>query len=205
MKVLLFLPKAFEHMESSVFIDVLGWARHEFSHDIQLVTAGFTRDVVSTFNIPIQVNALFEEIVVKEYDALAIPGGFGSFGYLDEAHDERLLELIREFNRQEKPISAVCMAGMSLGKSGVLKGRKSTTYHLRDSPRLNELSEYGAIPMRERIVVDRNVITSCGPETAIWVAFKLLEMLTSKKQMEEVKDAMGYRHIIDQNGEVVER
>lgn len=202
MKVLLFLPKAFEHMESSVFIDVLGWARHQFSHDIQLVTAGFTPTVVSTFGVPIVVDILISEVVVDEYEALAIPGGFGEFGYLDEAHDERFLALIHEFDRQGKLIASVCMAGIAIGKSGILKGRKATTYHLCNSPRLDMLREYGANAVKERVSVDRNVITSCGPETAVWVAFKLLEMLTSHTKMEEVKAAMGYLFTIDKNGEI---
>ena len=46
--------------------------------------------------------------------------------------------------------------------------------------------------MNEPIVVDKNVITSYCPETASGVAFKLLEMLTSKEEMEIVKKAMGF-------------
>ncbi|HBG4551723.1 TPA: DJ-1 family protein, partial [Clostridioides difficile] len=47
--------------------------------------------------------------------------------------------------------------------------------------------------VNEPIVVDKNIITSYCPETAPHVAFKLLEMLTSKEQMDEVKLAMGFK------------
>lgn len=46
--------------------------------------------------------------------------------------------------------------------------------------------------VNESVVVDRNVITSYCPETAVWVAFKLLEMLTSPEKTAEVKTAKGY-------------
>ena len=46
--------------------------------------------------------------------------------------------------------------------------------------------------LNEPVVVDKNIITSYCPETAAHVAFKLLEMLTTKKDMERVKSAMGY-------------
>ena len=42
------------------------------------------------------------------------------------------------------------------------------------------------------LMYSKNIITSYCPETAAHVAFKLLEMLTTKKDMERVKSAMGY-------------
>lgn len=73
MKVLVFCAKGFETMEFSVFIDVLGWARNDYKYDINVETCGFTKNVMSTFNVPIIVDKTIEEIDVDEYDALAIP------------------------------------------------------------------------------------------------------------------------------------
>lgn len=41
-KVLVFLAKAFETMEFSAFIDILGWARVDFGHNLVVDTCGFT-------------------------------------------------------------------------------------------------------------------------------------------------------------------
>lgn len=193
-KVLLFLPKGFEHMETGVFIDVLGWARTRFNHDIQLVTAGFKREVGSTFNVPIVVDKLYEEIenTAEEFDAIAIPGGFWDFGFFEEAFDERFLDLVRAFESKGKIVASICVAAIALGKSGILKGRRATTYHLDGGKRHDELRSYGAVVVMEPVVVDRKVITSYCPETAAHVAFKLLEMLTTPEQTLEVKKAMGY-------------
>lgn len=192
MKLLLLCPKAFETMEFSVFIDVMGWARDDFDCDITVHTCGFHETVVSTFGVPIHVDLLMDDIHAEDYDALAIPGGFQEYGFYDEAYDERTLELIRNFDRSGKPIATVCVAAFPLAKSGVLKGRCATTYHLRGGYKQKELSAMGVNVINEPVVVDKNIITSYCPQTAPDVAFKLLEMLTSEEKMKLVKEAMGY-------------
>lgn len=191
MKTLVFLAKGFETMEFSPFIDVMGWAR-DYGNDVSVVTCGFQKEVVSTFRIPVIVDKTIEEINVEDYDALAIPGGFDEFGFYEEAYDERFLNLIREFDKKDKIIATICVAALPVGKSGVLKGRSATTYHLNDAHRQKQLAEFGVVVVNEPIVVDANIITSYCPETAPGVAFLLLEKLTSTEQMEIVKRAMGF-------------
>lgn len=192
MKTLLFLAKGFETMEFSVFVDVMGWARNDYGYDVEVVTCGFQKQVISTFNIPVLVEKTIDEIDVNDYDALAIPGGFEEYGFYEEAYDEKFLKLIRQFDKQGKIIATICVAALSVGKSGVLNGRRATTYHLKDAYRQKQLKEFGVNVVNEPIVVDKNIITSYCPETAPGVAFKLLEKLTSKEQMEIVKRDMGF-------------
>ena len=180
-------------MEFSVFVDVLGWARNDFGYDVPVVTCGFQEKVISTFNIPVLVDKTIDEISVDDYDALAIPGGFEEFGFYEEAYDERFLNLIREFDKRGKIIATICVAALPVGKSGVLTERKATTYHLRDAYRQKQLKEFHVDVVNEPIVVDKNIITSYCPETAPAVAFKLLEMLTSPEETEQVKLAMGFK------------
>lgn len=90
-------------------------------------------------------------------------------------------------------IVTVCIDAFALAKSGILKGRNATTYHLRGGYKQRELAEFGVnVITDKKVVVDENIITSSCPQTAIEVAFKLLEMLTSEGKMKEVKEAMGY-------------
>ncbi len=192
MKTLLFLAKGFEIMEFSVFVDVLGWARNDYGMDVPVETCGFTKQVMSTFHVPVIVDKTIDEINVDDYDALAIPGGFEEYDFYEEAYDERFLRLIRDFNNQHKIIASICVAALPLDKSGILKKRRATTYHLRGGYRQKQLAEFGAEVINEPIVTDDNVITSYCPETASGVAFNLLEKLTSTEQMETVKAAMGF-------------
>ncbi len=192
MKVLLLLARGFETMEFSVFVDVLGWARNDFGCDVTVETCGFHKEIVSTFHIPVIVDKTLDQINTANYDALAIPGGFEEFGFYEDAYDERFLNIIREFNQQDKIIATICVAALPLGKSGILKNRRATTYHLRDGYRQAQLAQFQVEVVNEPVVVDHNIITSYCPQTAPDVAFKLLELLTSKEKMEEVKEAMGF-------------
>jgi len=192
MKILIFLAKGFETMEFCPFVDIIGWAKFDYGHNISIATCGFTKQVVSAFDVTVIVDKLIDDINVDEYDALAIPGGMGEFGFYEEVYDEKFLKLIKEFDAKSKIIATVCSGAFPLGKSGVLKNRKATTYHLKDGYYQNKLKEFGVNVVNEPIVVDDNIITSYCPETAPHVAFKVLEILTSKEQMNIVKSAMGY-------------
>ncbi len=193
MKILLLCLKAFETMEFSVFIDIMGWARDEANADVQVITCGFQKTVVSTFGVPIVMDKTIDEISAKDYDAIAIPGGFQEYGFRDEAFHEKTTELICDFNSQRKPIATVCVAAFALARSGVLKGKAATTYHLHDGSRLKELASYeGITVVNEPVVTDGNIITSYCPQTAPEVAFRLLEMLTDKGTTDNIRHMMGY-------------
>lgn len=193
MKVLVLCLKAFEMMEVSPFIDVFGWARDDFACDIEIVTCGYQQDVTSTFGISMKVDILIDDVKLDEYAALAIPGGFSEYGFYDEAYHEKTLQLIRAFDQVQKPIASVCVAAFPLAKSGVLTGKKATTYHLRGGYKREELTKsYGVELGNEWLVVDGTIITSSCPKTGPDVAFQLLKMLTSEDKMQQVQEAMGY-------------
>jgi 4-methyl-5(b-hydroxyethyl)-thiazole monophosphate biosynthesis len=193
MKVLLFCCKGFETMEFAPFVDVMGWARNDYGMVVEVVTAGFTKTFVSTFGIPVLVDKIYEEIDASEYDALAIPGGFEEFGFYEDAYDERFFNLIREFDLSHKYIASICVGALPLGASGILKGRKATTYHLGDGRRQKQLEEFGAEVIPDKsIVIDNNIITSFCPETAPHVAIDLLGKLFDEEKAGIVAEAMGY-------------
>lgn len=193
MKILLFLARGFEMMEMSVFVDIFGWARADFGVDIEVVTCGFHKQVTSTFGVTVTVDRLMDGIHADEYAALAVPGGFEEYGFYEEAYDERFLSLIRMFNVKHKIIASVCVAALPLGKSGVLKNRRATTYPYMNGKRQSQLREFGVQVVQQPIVADDNIITSYGPQTAPGVAFQLLARLTSKEQADAVKAAMCFQ------------
>lgn len=193
MKVLLFCCKGFEMMEFAPFYDVCGWAKSEYGFDIEVDTCGFQKIVSSAFwKTEICIDKLISEIDVREYDALAIPGGDHLYGFFEEAYDEMFLDLIRKFNNQGKTIASVCVAALPIGKSGALENRNATTYHLSNAYRQKELANFGANVINEPIVVDKNIITSYCPRTANDVAFLLLENVLGEEKTNMVKNGMGW-------------
>lgn len=191
-RVLLFLAQGFEEYEAGVFTDVIGWSRVFGKEGVELVTTGLRSEITCTWNFTVRPQVDFGKIRAKDFDALAIPGGFESAGFYEDAYDERFLNLIREFDQANKIIAAICVAAMPLGKSGILSGRKATTYDLNEGIRRKQLAEFGADVQDEMITEDKNIITSTGPSTGIDVAFRLLEMLTSSENAKVVKKYMRF-------------
>ncbi|YCA46114.1 DJ-1/PfpI family protein (plasmid) [Bacillus sp. JZ8] len=191
-KVLLLLANGFEAVEASVFTDVFGWNKFKGDGTTDLVTVGLHPTLTCTWNFTVTPEMLVSDINVKEFDALAIPGGFEEANFYEDAFDERFLQVIREFDKMGKPIASICVAALSLGKSGILKGRKATTYSHPSSVRKKQLKEMGVLVQDEYIVVDKNIITSSNPSTGFDVAFLLLETLTSIENVNQVKELMGF-------------
>jgi protein deglycase len=196
-KILLLLAKGFETYEASVFIDVIGWNYIEGDKTTKLFSCGLTNEVVSTFDQKFVVDYLHTEIDVNEYDALAIPGGFEEYGFYEDAYSDSFLKIIRDFNSMHKTIASICVAALALGKSGILIGKRATTYN--SQVRRNALKEFGAEIVSQPVVIDDNIITSWNPATAIDVSFLLLERLTSKDNSNYIRQNMGFKIEISPN------
>lgn len=189
-KVLLLLADGFETFEACVFIDVIGWNLVEGDRSTELFTCGLKKEIKSSFNQRFIVDYLIDEIDINSFDALAIPGGFEIYGFYEDAYSEQFLDLIRNFKVSDKMISSICVGALPLGKSGVLKDKRGTTYN---SPARREaLQEFGVNVIHEPIVMDDKMITSWNPSTAVDVAFLLLEHLTSKENANNVRQLMGF-------------
>ncbi len=191
-KVLLFLAQGFEAYEASVFTDVFGWSRDDGLEAVDLITTGLRSEVKCYWNLIVKPELDFSEINIEDYDALAIPGGAGEAGFYEDAYDERFLNLIREFNRRDKLIASICVAALPIAKSGVLNQRNATTWDLNNGARRKQLADFCVKVQDDQLVVDNNIITSTGPATSLDVAFKLLEMLTSIENVNEVKTNMRF-------------
>ncbi len=192
-KVCLLLANGFEAVEASVFTDVIGWNNLEGDGTTELVTVGTRETLKCTWNFTVTPEMHIKDLNVDDFDALAIPGGFGGAGFYEDSFSEDFLNIIREFNQQEKIIASICVAALPIGKSGVLDGRNATTYNLSDGKRQKQLTEFGVnVIANKAIVIDKNIITSYNPSTAFDVAFTLLELLTSEENTNNVKRLMGF-------------
>lgn len=190
-KVLLLLANGFEIFEASAFIDVIGWNLVEGDGSTRLYSCSLRKEIRSTFDQRFTVDFLIEEIDVDDYAALAIPGGFEEFGFYEDAFDEKFLSLIQQFRDKNKIIASICVGALPLGKSGILRNRCATTYN-KNPKRQQMLQSFDANVLNEPVVEDDNMITSWNPSTAIPVAMRLLEKLTSKENAERVSVLMGF-------------
>ena len=104
---------------------------------------------------------------VATCDVLVVPGGLeGTFA---AAADEAILGWIRSVTADATWITSVCTGSLILGAAGLLAGKRATTHWAA----IDLLADYGAEPVRERVVVDGNVVTGAGVSAGIDMALTL--------------------------------
>lgn len=93
-----------------------------------------------------------------DYDGLLLPGGVMNPDSL--RIDEKAVALIQAFVDAGKPIAAICHGPWPLIETGVVKGRRMTSWlSLR-----TDLKNAGAEWVDEAVVVDRGLVTSRNPD-----------------------------------------
>lgn len=193
-KILIFASNGFESLEISPFIDIFGW-NNILNKDKILPTICALHDTLkATWSLTIipEINLKTHSIDLNSYHALIIPGGFGKSGYFQDIQSKEFHNLITHFIANNKIVIGICTGALAIGINGYLKNIKATTYLLDNKRYFNQLKTFQAIPLEEDIVIDKNIITSSGPSTAIPVAFYLLEKLTSNDSVKTVKINMGF-------------
>ena len=195
-KIAVFLFEGAELFEIASFTDVFGWNNvvglKEF-RDIKLETISYKESIKCTWGGKIKVEkVIIEENIGKffDYDILVIPGGFGKANFFEGKNNEIFKKLIKYFSESNKIIVAICSAVINLFESSYIKNKKVTTYLLDNKRYFNQLKNYNIIPVEEEIVIDNNLFTCSGPGNALEMSFKLLEKLTSSKNLEIVKKNM---------------
>jgi len=95
----------------------------------------------------------FEDVKVADYDAVLLLGGRAP-EYL--RNNAKLLDMMREFDRQQKWIFAICHGVQVLAAAGLALGKRLTCYqHVR-----LEAEQAGAIFVDEQSVCDGRLVTS---------------------------------------------
>ena len=195
-KIAVFLFEGAELFEIATFTDIFGWNNvvglKEF-RDIKLETISYKESIKCTWGGELRAEKIITEDNVEDffdYDALIIPGGFGKANFFEEKNNEIFKKLIKYFSENNKIIVAICSAVINLLESGYIKDKKVTTYLLDNKRYFNQLKNCNVIPIEEEIVEDNNLFTCSGPGNALELSFRLLEKLTSKKNLEIVKKNM---------------
>ncbi len=118
-------------------------------------------------------------------DILFIPGGKGINKILA---DEIILRKIHDLGQRSRMVTSVCTGSLVLAGAGLLKGYRATSHW-----RFTDLLEIcGAIPVEERVVIDRNRITGAGVSAGMDFALTLVANLVSEKRAREIQLQIEY-------------
>jgi protease I len=123
-----------------------------------------------------QLNATFDDIDPGDYDALVIPGGRAP-EYI--RLNERVLDIVRHFDRKKKPIAAICHGPQLLAAAGVLSGRQCSAYPAV-GPDINTAGgTWRDVGFEQGHVEDNLVTAAAWPAHPDWLA-KFLQTLGTR-------------------------
>ena len=116
---------------------------------------------------------------------LCVPGGFGID---DQLTDEKTLAFLREQGATARYVTSVCNGALVLGAAGLLNGYKSACHWMWRK----YLPRFGAEPVAERIVRDRNRISGGGVTAGIDFGLALAAELAGEEIAKTLQLAFEY-------------
>ena len=127
------------------------------------------------WSIVLPVDVQLKDARPEDYDALMVPGGVLNPDTMRMNKD--CVEFAQHFLEAGKPVAAICHGPQLLIETGMLKGRKMTSYASVQT----DLKNAGVEWVDQEVVVDKGLVTSRSP--------KDLEAF-NKKMIEEIREGV---------------
>ncbi len=118
-------------------------------------------------------------------DVLCVPGGVGVNAVLE---DDAALDWLASQGERARWVTSVCTGALALGAAGLLRGYLATTHWLS----IDLLSIFGATPIAERVVVDRNRVTGGGVTAGIDFGLTLAARLAGDEVARRIALGLEY-------------
>jgi len=177
-KILVPVADGIEMVEALSIVDV--FRRAGVQVDIASVN---DRVITSSHNVQITADMTIDECVDTQYDLIALPGGLP--GAENLKNSEVLIEILKRHNEANRLYGAICASpAVVLQHHGLLEGKKATGHPLF----VADLSQ--RVDSSEKVVMDKNCVTSRGAGTAIDFSLELLGMVMGDEKKREVAKAM---------------
>ena len=141
--------------------------------------------VMTDTGIPIQATATFDE-VPDNLTVLFVPGG--GLGMVSLLEDDETLAFLRKKAATAKYVTSVCTGSLILGAAGLLKGYKATCHWSVHEM----LKDFGATPVNQRVVFDRNRVTGAGVTAGIDFALQITARLRNPKYAKALQLSYEY-------------
>jgi cyclohexyl-isocyanide hydratase len=122
---------------------------------------------------------------VGPLDIICVPGGPGVNRMMEDAV---LLGFLRAQAQHARYVTSVCTGALLLGAAGLLRGYRATTHWLS----LDLLPLFGAQPVDERVVIDRNRITGGGVTAGIDFGLVVAAQLFGSTVAQEIQLMIEY-------------
>jgi cyclohexyl-isocyanide hydratase len=122
---------------------------------------------------------------VTQADILCIPGGVG---VADVMEDRQAMEWVRSIGAEASWVTSVCTGSLILGAAGLLQGYRAATHWAWRE----HLPLFGADPVAERVVFDRNRVTGGGVTAGLDFALALTAAIRGEAHARLVQLSLEY-------------
>src|SRR5262245_41981768 len=120
-----------------------------------------------------------------QLDVICVPGGFGQAELMTDAET---LDFLRRQAAGARYVTSVCTGSLLLGAAGLLKGYRSACHWAwRDV-----LKDFGATPVAERVVRDRNRLSGGGVTAGIDFGLTLAAELAGEETARSIQLMLEY-------------
>ena len=177
------LADGFEETEAVAVVDVLRRA------GLKVTTLALgPGPVTGSHGIALVPDAVIDEVDLRGFDAVVLPGGMP--GTVNLMGDRRVLGLVQRLASDGRPVAAICAAPRVLAAAGVVEGLDVTSH-----PSVREMLPGATVVDAPRVVVAHRegggaVLTSQGPGTALEFGLELVRQWVSAERAEELREAM---------------
>ena len=148
-------------------------------------------DLVARSRDPVPTDAGFDLLPTATFedelraDILCIPGGFGTVAVME---DTMTLDWVRSVAAGATWVTSVCTGSLVLAAAGLLTGYRATCHWASR----HQLAWFGADPVAERIVFDRNRVTGGGVTAGIDFALALTAAIRGEDHARFVQLSLEY-------------
>jgi protease I len=123
-----------------------------------------------------------DEALADDFDALILPGGLRNPDHL--RINVRVIQLIKDFAEQGKPIGAICHGPWLLVEADLLRGRTATSW-----PSIRtDLRNAGANVVDQPAVTDGNIVTSRKPEDVQEFTSAIIDLIEDAPAVREIRE-----------------
>ena len=184
-KVLVFLADGFEEVEALTIVDYLRRV------DILVDTVSIKNDffVNGSHQIIVKADKLLDEISSDDYSALYIPGGTKGAERLRD--DQRVIDIVKNFDKNEKIIAAICAGPIVLERAGIVSDKRVVSHPSVEG----DLKNIGKYEKDQLVAQDSYILTSRGAGASIYLSFKLIEKILGNDAKEKLKPGIQHDFI----------
>jgi protease I len=151
---------------------------------VTVVGSGRKDTFESKLGYPMAADCSAEDVSADEFDAVVIPGGYAP----DHMRlSQAMVDLVRDTNKAEKLVAAICHGGWMLVSADAVRGRRATGYR----PIKDDVENAGGEWVDAEVVQDGNVITSRTPDDLPAFARAIVEFLSSTGETNERSAAVA--------------